>query len=170
MFEHMRNYELLLERITGWLAPEGRLFVHIFCHRDYAYEFQPDGAANWMGRHFFTGGIMPSCNVFSRFEENLAVAEQWTWDGTHYQRTAEAWLANMDRQRREILAIFADVYGKNEARRWFHRWRVFFMACAELFGYDDGREWLVGHYLLAPAGESQERDEEPAEAMAQGAV
>jgi cyclopropane-fatty-acyl-phospholipid synthase len=150
MFEHMRNYEILLRRVSEWLAPGGRVFIHIFCHRAYAYQFETEGAANWMGRHFFTGGIMPSLDVFSRFEDDLHVSEQWTWDGSHYQKTAEAWLRRLDDNRAEIRRIFAEVYGPGEATRWINRWRVFFMACAELFGYDGGREWLVGHYLLEP--------------------
>ncbi|MEM7229805.1 MAG: cyclopropane-fatty-acyl-phospholipid synthase family protein [Planctomycetota bacterium] len=147
MFEHMRNYELLLQRISNWLRPDGRLFVHIFCHRDYAYEFMQEGEDNWMGKYFFTGGIMPAEKIFDEFKDNLQVEEQWRWDGTHYQKTAEAWLENMDAHRDEIRTVFADVYG-DDVDRWISRWRVFFLACAELFGYDRGQEWFVTHARL----------------------
>lgn len=150
MFEHMRNYRELLTRIAGWLAPEGRLFVHIFCHRRHLYEFDTEGEHNWMGRHFFTGGIMPCQDIFTRFPGIVRLAGQWTWDGTHYQRTADAWLANLDRNRRRIWPILTATYGRGEEKRWFHRWRVFFLACSELFGYAGGTEWRVGHYLMDP--------------------
>jgi len=150
MFEHMRNYRLLLSRIARWLAPEGRLFVHIFCHRRHIYEFETEGPDNWMGRYFFTGGIMPCRDIFERYPDLFRVAGQWTWDGVHYQRTAEAWLRNLDRHRRDVWPILTSTYGRGEEKRWFHRWRVFFLACAGLFGYANGAEWQVGHYLLDP--------------------
>ncbi|NNM26169.1 MAG: class I SAM-dependent methyltransferase [Phycisphaerales bacterium] len=153
MFEHMRNYDELLARVAGWLRPEGRLLVHVFCHREYAYPFQTEDSDDWMGRHFFTGGLMPSVDLLGRFDEDLAVTQQWWWDGTHYARTAEAWLANMDAQRAAIMPIMEQVYAA-DATRWFRRWRVFFMACAELFAYDGGREWGVGHFALTPAAAS----------------
>ena len=150
MFEHMRNYERLLERIAEWLRPDGKLFVHIFCHRRYAYPFESEGEENWMGRHFFTGGLMPSAEVFASFTRHLHVARQWEWDGTHYQRTSEAWLRNLDEHRREAQAILTRVAGPTEGRLLFHRWRVFYLAVAELFGYAGGSEWFVSHYLLEP--------------------
>ena len=149
MFEHMRNYEKLLERIAGWLRPDGKLFVHIFCHRRFAYPFETDGDANWMGRYFFTGGIMPSEQLLQRFDRHLLVTRQWRWNGQHYQRTSEAWLKNLDGRRRDVLPILESCYGRAEARRWFHRWRMFFLAVAELFGYANGEEWFVTHALLA---------------------
>lgn len=148
MFEHMRNYEELLRRISGWLEPDGRLFVHIFCHRRFGYEFQTDGATAWMGRHFFTGGIMPSRDVFDHFSRDMRLSRSWAWSGRHYERTANAWLENMDRRRGEVLPVLAACYGAHEAERWFGRWRIFFMACAELWGFAAGQEWPVGHYLL----------------------
>lgn len=146
MFEHMRNYQRLLQRIAGWLQPGGKLFVHVFSHRRFAYPFETEGADNWMGRCFFTGGLMPSHDLLTHFQEDLTLEERWRLNGRHYQRTAEAWLANQDQHRAELLALFAAVYGPDQAARWFQRWRVFFMACAELFGYGGGEEWGVSHY------------------------
>lgn len=150
MFEHMRNYRLLLRRIAKWLRPDGKLFVHIFCHSKLAYRFEAAGPGDWMARYFFTGGLMPSADLLSRFDDALSIEAQWEVDGRHYEKTSEAWLRNMDRQREHILPILADVYGPENSRRWWVYWRVFFLACAELFGYRDGQEWLVGHYRLVP--------------------
>jgi cyclopropane-fatty-acyl-phospholipid synthase len=145
MFEHMRNYPLLLARIANWLRPGGVLFVHVFSHRHYAYPFETEGEDNWMGQYFFTGGLMPSRDLLTQFQDDLRPTAQWHFNGRHYQRTCEAWLHNQDRHKAEIMAIFKRVYGA-DAARWFQRWRVFFMACAELFGYANGEEWGVSHY------------------------
>jgi cyclopropane-fatty-acyl-phospholipid synthase len=150
MFEHMRNYEVLLERIAGWLVPDGKLFVHIFCHEKYGYAFESNGSSDWMAEHFFTGGIMPSFDVFGQFETDMKVSKSWRWSGTQYERTANAWLSKMDAHRAEVMSVFESTYGASEAPMWFQRWRIFFMSCAELWGYDGGREWFVGHYLLEP--------------------
>jgi cyclopropane-fatty-acyl-phospholipid synthase len=152
MFEHMRNYALLLERIAGWLRPEGRLFVHIFCHRELCYPFEAAGESDWMARHFFTGGMMPSQGLLRQFDVHFRVAAEWTWNGDHYRRTAEAWLANLDARHDLVLDILRSVYGQRHARRWLARWRMFLLAVAELFGYAGGSEWRVAHYLLEPAG------------------
>jgi cyclopropane-fatty-acyl-phospholipid synthase len=149
MFEHMRNHARLLERIAGWLAPEGRLFVHIFTHREFAYPYEVQDASDWMAEHFFTGGTMPSADLLRHFTEHLAVEEQWVVNGEHYAKTCDAWLANMDTARSEIDRLLSDTYGPGEVARWRARWRIFFMACAGLFRYRGGREWFVSHYRLA---------------------
>jgi cyclopropane-fatty-acyl-phospholipid synthase len=148
MFEHMRNYAALLDRIGKWLRDEGKLFVHIFCHRTLAYPFETEGEDNWMGRHFFTGGLMPAADTLFWFQDSLRIEDRWLVDGTHYQRTANHWLANQDAHGGEVMAILCPAYG-DAAPLWFQRWRMFWMACAELFGYEDGREWMVGHYRFA---------------------
>ncbi len=149
MFEHMRNYELLLGRIARWLTPAGKLFVHIFCHRDAAYPYvDDDRPGNWMARWFFTGGIMPSDDLLLQFQRDLVVEERWRVSGVHYARTAAAWLANLDRHRVDATRILSTVHG-DDARRWVQRWRMFFMACEELFGWNGGNEWWVSHYRFA---------------------
>ena len=150
MFEHMRNYRELFRRISTWLNRDGRFFMHIFCHRSCPYEFLDEGPSDWMGRHFFSGGIMPSDDLPLRFQDDLRLMLRARWNGRHYERTANAWLANMDMQREDILPIMAETYGAQQAEQWFQRWRIFFMACAELFGMNEGREWYVAHYVFEP--------------------
>ncbi|MEX2466496.1 MAG: cyclopropane-fatty-acyl-phospholipid synthase family protein [Gemmatimonadota bacterium] len=145
MFEHMRNLPELLRRISGWLRPEGKLFVHVFCHRTWAYLFETEGSDDWMGRHFFTGGMMPSFDLLPSLQGDLALEESWRVDGTHYQRTAAAWRENLEAGRDQVMPVLRETYGP-EASVWFQRWRLFFLACEELFGYRKGEEWLVGHY------------------------
>ena len=148
MFEHMRNYQELYRRISTWLQPDGKFFKHIFCHRNCAYEFLDQGPGDWMSRHFFSGGIMPSEDLPLRFQQDLQLVNQWRWNGCHYEKTSNAWLENMDASKQEILPILAATYGSGQAEKWFQRWRIFFMACAELFGHKEGREWYVSHYLF----------------------
>lgn len=145
MFEHMRNYRELLRRVRSWLVPGGALFVHIFVHKETPYAFHEGGDDNWMGAYFFTGGQMPSHDLLLHFQDDLKLERRWVWDGTHYQRTAEAWLENMDRRKAEVMPILREVYG-DQAVPWFGRWRMFFLACAELFGFERGQRWWVSHY------------------------
>lgn len=149
MFEHMRNYRTLLQKIARWLEPDGALFVHLFCHRELMYPFEVEGDDNWMGRHFFTGGLMPAADTLLHFQDDLVLQQQWRLSGTHYEKTANHWLANQDAHRDEVLRVLESAYGAHEAGRWHQRWRMFWMACAELFGYRDGSEWLVAHYRFA---------------------
>jgi len=146
MFEHMRNYHNLLHRVSQWLKPEGKLFVHIFVHREYPYFFETQGEDDWLGQYFFTGGIMPSDDLLHYFQDDLILDYQWRLSGMHYFHTAEAWLKKMDNAKEDIMPIIVDVYGLKNAARWFQRWRVFFMACAGLWGYNGGKEWWVSHY------------------------
>jgi cyclopropane-fatty-acyl-phospholipid synthase len=155
MFEHMRNYRKLFRRVSTWLKSDGRFFMHIFVHRNTPYEFLDQGPSDWMGRHFFSGGIMPSDDLPLRFQEHLRLIRRDRWNGQHYEKTSNAWLANMDGRKERIMPILAATYGQTDAERWFQRWRIFFMACAELFAYEEGRQWFVSHYLFGlPDGES----------------
>jgi len=148
MFEHMRNWQRLLGRIRTWLEPGGKLFLHFFSHCKAAYAFEIRGDEDWMGRYFFTGGIMPSDDLLWHLDVGLKIEAHWRVNGGHYKQTAETWLANMNVERETILDIFREVYGHENSKRWFQRWRIFFMACAELFGYRNGHEWVVSHYRL----------------------
>ncbi len=155
MFEHLRNYETLFARIAGWLKPEGKMFVHIFCHREYSYPFDPD-SSSWMATYFFSGGIMPSENLFRNFDKDLKVTKTWKVSGLHYHRTCEAWLKRADARKESILEIFTHTYGADQAFKWFHYWRIFFLACSELFRFHQGNEWYVTHYLFEKTGVSRE--------------
>jgi cyclopropane-fatty-acyl-phospholipid synthase len=159
MFEHMRNYELLMQRISSWLEPAGTLFVHIFTHKSYPYPFEVRDETDWMAQYFFTGGIMPSSALLLYFQEALRIVDHWQVDGQHYQQTSERWLQNMDRNRAAIEPLLAATYGAEHVARWRAYWRVFFMSCAQLWGYAKGREWFVSHYLFSKGG-SEPRDRE----------
>ena len=146
MFEHMRNYELLLNKVSGWLKSGGKLFIHIFTHKTLLYPFTEEGEGDWMGRNFFSGGLMPSHQLLLYFQKDLKIESTWRFSGTHYERTSLAWLKKMDSRKNEIIEVFENTYGKDKALIWFQRWRIFFMACEVLFGYDYGKEWGVSHY------------------------
>lgn len=147
MFEHMRNYPELLRRVSTWLKPGGKLFVHIFCHKSLAYPFADEREDDWMAKHFFSGGIMPSEGLLLDFQSHLLHEKMWIVDGRHYEKTSNDWLANLDRNQARALEILSETYGADAAVR-FARWRIFYMACAELFGYAGGGEWRVAHYLF----------------------
>jgi len=147
MFEHVRNHEMLFERMWDWLTPEGKLFVHVFCHREKTYLFDVEGPSDWMSEYFFTGGIMPSAELLPKIANGWTLEDSWLWDGKQYQLTAEAWVRLIDQNKQEVLACLAEHYGKY-SQRWFNRWRIFFLAVAELFGFADGQEWVVKHYLF----------------------
>jgi len=148
MFEHMRNHEVLLRKIAGWLKPAGKLFVHIFTHRDYTYLFDPKDDTDWMSRYFFSGGMMPSDHYLLYFQQDLTLEKHWRVDGTHYAKTSEAWLKKMDANKAKLWPLFENTYPVGETQKWWAYWRVFFMSCAELWGYRHGREWFVSHYLF----------------------
>ena len=150
MFEHMRNYSRLFESIRDWLVPDGKFFMHIFVHRAVPYAFEDRDADDWMSRHFFSGGMMPSAGLPLHFQDHLRLERQWNWSGTHYEKTANAWLENLDSCREQVLPILEASYGRDSAEVWLQRWRIFFMACAELWGFRAGQEWLVSHYLFQP--------------------
>lgn len=151
MFEHMANWPALLERVRGWLRPDGRLFLHVFTHAEAPYRFDRRDKADWIAQHFFTGGIMPSHGLVRHFGETFSVEEEWRWSGEHYARTARDWLANFDRNLAAIRPILVETYGA-DAGLWERRWRLFFLATEGLFGYGDGSRWGVSHYRLRPSG------------------
>ena len=155
MFEHIRNYAVLMSRIHRWLKPGGGLFVHIFCHKEFLYPYETEGESNWMARYFFTGGQMPAADTLLSFQDELSIEERWLHDGTHYQRTTRHWLENMDRAASEITGPLRETYGEADWKVWQQRWRMFFMACEEMFAYDHGRQWQVAHYRFRkPAAEA----------------
>ena len=148
MFEHLRNWPHAFWRVANWLRPGGRFFMHVFAHRGAPYAFVERDASDWMSRHFFSGGMMPSDDLAATFQDDLRLLRRWRWDGTHYQKTAEAWLRNMDEARDDLAPLMAATNG-DEADLWWQRWRLFFMSVAELFGYDGGQRWWVSHALFA---------------------
>lgn len=148
MLEHMKNYQKLFAKLSGFLKPDGLFFIHIFTHKDYAYHFEVRDETDWMAKYFFTGGMMPSHNLFLYFQESLSIVNHWVVNGTHYGKTSEAWLSNMDKNKSSIIPILEKTYGKENVTKWWSYWRIFFLACAELFAYKNGEEWLVSHYLF----------------------
>ena len=149
MLEHARNYDQLFERVASWLKPEGRFFAHVFSHRKYSYPYKSDDPSEWMARYFFTGGIMPGHDLLPSFNRSLSTIDSWQLSGEHYCKTAEAWLENFDDNAAEIREVFVECYGPEKAKTWMWRWRLFILACAELFGYKSGVEWGVSHYLFS---------------------
>ena len=147
MFEHMRNYELMFQKISSVLKPNGKMFVHIFTHKSFAYLFEDKDDTDWMARYFFTGGIMPSNHLLLYFARDFSIEKHWLVNGRHYAQTSEHWLQNMDAKKAEIMPIFEQVYGSQALKFWSY-WRIFFLAVAELFGQFDGEEWMVNHYLF----------------------
>jgi cyclopropane-fatty-acyl-phospholipid synthase len=150
MFEHMANWRALLTRVKGWLKPDGRLFIHVFTHKTTPYRFNVDDEADWIARHFFSGGVMPSHGLISAFPDLFALEQDWRWSGTHYQKTALHWLELYDRNIGRIRPVLEQVYGA-DATLWHRRWRLFFLATAGLFGHRGGTEWGVSHYRLRAA-------------------
>ena len=148
MFEHMRNYQKLMHLVSSALKSEGKLFVHIFTHKEYAYKFEVIDESNWMSKYFFTGGIMPSDDLLLYFNEHLNIEKHWHVSGVHYAKTSEAWLKNMDSHKAQIMPLFEKTYGKDQAVKWWVYWRLFYLACAELWAYNKGEEWIVSHYLF----------------------
>ena len=145
MFEHMRNYKKLLSKISSWLNDDGKLFIHIFTHQSVVYPFENQGEADWMAREFFSGGMMPSHDLLLHFQDDLIIDDVWSMSGTHYEKTSLAWVNKMDANKDRIMKIFLKTYG-DDAKLWFQRWRIFFMSCEKLFGYNNGSEWGVSHY------------------------
>ena len=148
MFEHMRNWQVLYGKVASWLKPKGKFFKHIFVHRNAPYLFAVQNEDDWMSQHFFSGGMMPNDDLPLHFQEELRLTQRWRWDGTHYEKTANAWLENMDENKDVITPVLAQTYGAENVEMWRNRWRMFYMACAELFGYNNGQEWWVTHYLF----------------------
>ena len=148
MFEHMKNWPRLMANIAGWLRPGGLFFAHVFVHAKFAYHFVVRDQTDWMSKYFFTGGMMPSHDLFARFQDGLKLVNDWKVNGTHYAKTAEHWLQNMDAHQTEIMPLFVETYGADEAVKWWSYWRIFYLSCAELWDYRDGTEWHVSHYLF----------------------
>ena len=148
MFEHMRNHQALLQKINSWLSLQGKLFVHVFCHKSRPYLFQTEGEQNWMGRYFFTGGMMPSVDLLPKCAQPMELVNSWKWNGMHYAKTCRAWLNNLDKTDSRLDNLLHATYGFSEAAVWRQRWRMFFMACEELFKFHHGNEWYVSHYLF----------------------
>ena len=148
MIEHMRNHKKLFQKIASWLKPDGLFFMHIFVHKSQPYLFEVQESDDWMSQYFFSGGMMPSEDLPLFFQNDLKIIDQWSWSGVHYEKTANAWLKNIDLNKNKVMPVLEDIYGEKDSKKWFQRWRIFFMSCAELWGYENGKEWKVVHYLF----------------------
>ncbi|KAL6523974.1 hypothetical protein OROMI_031069 [Orobanche minor] len=148
MFEHMKNYQDLLKKISKWMKSDGLLFVHHFCHKTFAYHFEDVNDDDWITKYFFTGGTMPSANILLYFQDDVSVVNHWLVNGKHYAQTSEEWLKRMDQNSSSVKPIIESTYGKESTVKWIAYWRTFFIAVAELFGYNDGEEWMVAHFLF----------------------
>lgn len=152
MMEHLRNYEKFFSLVSRSMQSDAKFFVHVFTHKSTPYFFETEGEDNWMGKYFFSGGQMPARDLFDQFDKHMKVSKKWDWNGTHYQKTLEAWLQKMDQNEDQVRILFKQAYGAENVELWVNRWRVFYMACSELFGFNNGSEWAVTHYLLTPKG------------------
>ncbi|KAJ4830155.1 hypothetical protein Tsubulata_042905 [Turnera subulata] len=148
MFEHMKNYGQLLNKISKWMKQDTLLFVHYFCHKAFAYHFEDINEDDWITRYFFTGGTMPSANLLLYFQDDVSIVNHWLVNGKHYSKTSEEWLKRMDKNLASIKPIMESTYGKDQSLKWTVYWRTFFIAVAELFGYNNGDEWMVAHFLF----------------------
>ena len=148
MIEHMRNHKKLFQKIASWLKPDGLFFMHIFVNKSQPYLFEVQESDDWMSQYFFSGGMMPSEDLPLFFQNDLKIIDQWSWSGVHYEKTANAWLKNIDLNKNKVMPVLEDIYGEKDSKKWFQRWRIFFMSCAELWGYENGKEWKVVHYLF----------------------
>lgn len=149
MFEHMKNYQKLLRKLSQWLHEDGKLFVHIFTHKEFQYHYEDKDGSDWLTRYFFSGGTMPSDGLLLYFQDDLTIENHWRVNGRHYEKTANAWVVNMDKNKNAVMSVLEQTYGKGNQQRWWMYWRMFFLACAELWGYKDGEEWMVSHYTFS---------------------
>ncbi len=148
MFEHMKNYQRLMKKLSDWLLVDGKLFVHIFTHKDFQYHYEDKDGSDWLTRYFFSGGTMPSDALLLYFQDDLTIENHWRVNGSHYAKTANAWLNNMDKHKGSVMTVLAQTYGTANQQRWWMYWRLFFLACAELWAFEDGEEWMVSHYTF----------------------
>ncbi|MEA2071616.1 MAG: class I SAM-dependent methyltransferase, partial [Asgard group archaeon] len=148
MFEHMRNYQKLFQKIQQFLKDNGKLFIHIFTHKNQPYLFEKDDETDFMAKYFFTGGTLPTADILFYFAENFTIEHHWRINGKHYEKTLNSWLWKMKKKKQQLLPIIEDVYGSKNKRKWWVYWKVFFIANAAIFGWKKGNHWFVSHYLF----------------------